>query len=63
MSNFLHCWSKNNSTVEFLGQLKKLGDDGNATDAGSDQHMSILTILEKIKEMRLKFPQGSVTVL
>ena len=49
--------------IEFLGQLKKLGDDGNATDEGSDQYMSILTILEKIKEMRLKFFQGSVTVL
>ena len=49
--------------IEFLGQLKKLGDDGNATDAGSGQYMSVLTILEKIKEMRLEFFQGSVTVL
>ena len=39
--------------------------DDNATEgAGNDQSMFILTILEKkIKEMRSKFFQGSVTVL
>ena len=35
----------------------------NATDAGNDQSMFILTILEKVKETRLKFSQGSETVL
>ena len=30
---------------------------------GNDQSMFVLTILEKIKETRLKFSQGSVTVL
>ena len=49
--------------VEFVGQLKKLGADGNATDAGNPQSMFVLVILEKIKETRLKFSQGSVTVL
>ena len=38
-------------------------DDGNATDAGNDQSMFVLTILEKFKETRLKFSQRSVTVL
>ena len=46
--------------IEFLGQLKKLDDDSNATDAGNDQSIFVLTILEKIKEARLKFCQGSV---
>ena len=49
--------------TEFVGQLKKLADDDNATAAGNDQSMFILTILEKIKETRLKFSQGSVTEL
>ena len=40
--------------TEFIGQLKKLDDNGNATDAGNDQSMFVLTILEKIKETRLK---------
>ena len=44
--------------IEFVGQLKKLEDDDD--DAES---MFILTILEKIKEARLKFSQESVTVL
>ena len=44
--------------IEFAGQLKKLDADEN--DAES---MFILTILEKIKETRSKFSQGSVTVL
>ena len=35
--------------TEFVGQLKKLNGDGNATDAGNDQSMFVLTILEKIR--------------
>ena len=33
-----------------VGQLKKLDDDGNATDAGNYQSVFILMVLEKIKE-------------
>ena len=46
-----------------LDNKKKLGDDGNSPDAGNDQSMFVLTSLEKIKQTRLKFSQGSVTVL
>ena len=46
-----------------MGQLKKLDGDGNASDAGNNQSMFILIILEKIKETRLKLSQRSVTVL
>ena len=49
--------------IEFVGQLKKLDNDRNATDACNDQSMVVLTILEKIKKTRLKFCQGNVTVL
>ena len=49
--------------IEFLGQLKKLGAEDNATDASNDQTMFLLIILEKNKETRLNFSQGSVTVL
>ena len=50
--------------IEFVGRLKKLDDDDNATDeTGNDQYMFVITILEKIKETRLKFYQGSKTVL
>ena len=45
--------------VEYVGQLKNV--DGITTDG--IQSMFILTIFEKIKEKRLKFSQGSVTVL
>ena len=38
--------------IEFVGQLKKLDADGNATDAGANQSMFLLTILGKIKETR-----------
>ena len=34
-----------------------------ATDAGNDQSMFVLIKLEKAKEKRLKFSQGSVTAL
>ena len=37
--------------------------DDYTADAGNDQSMFILTILEKIKEVRLNFSEGSVTVL
>ena len=43
--------------MEFSGQLKKLNNDDNA------KSMLVLTILENIKETRLKFSQASVTVL
>ena len=46
--------------TEFVGQLNKLDNDGKATDACNDQSKFALTILEKIKEMRLTFSQGSV---
>ena len=47
-----------------VGQLKKLDDNDNATtDGGNDQFMFVLTMLEKIKETRLTFSEGSVTVL
>ena len=36
--------------IEFLGQLKNLDADDNATDAGNDQSMFILTILEERKK-------------
>ena len=50
--------------IEFVGQLKKLDGNGNATyEWNNDEPMFVLTILEKIKETRLKFSQGSVTVL
>ena len=49
--------------LEFVGKLKKLDDNDNGADGGHDQSMFVLTILEKIKEIRLKISQGSVTVL
>ena len=49
--------------IGLVGQLKKLDADGNAKDAGHDQNMFVLSISEKIKETRLNFSLGSVTVL
>ena len=49
--------------MEFVGKLKKLGDDDNATDEGSDHFIFVVTILGKITKTRLEFSQGSVTVL
>ena len=43
--------------IEFVRQLKTLDHNGNATDAGGNQSMFVLTILEKIKETRLEFSQ------
>ena len=49
--------------IEFVGKLKKKKDNNNnATYAVNDQSIFVLTI-SKIKETRLKFSQGSVTVL
>ena len=45
-------------TLEFVMQLKN--DDGENADA--TQSMFVLTILEIIKQTRLTFSQGSVTV-
>ena len=44
--------------IEFVGQLKNPDNEIVANES-----MFVLTILEKIKETRLKFSQGSVTVL
>ena len=44
--------------IEFVGQLKN-PDNVIVTN----ESMFVLTILENIKETRLKFSQGSVTVL
>ena len=49
--------------IEFVGWLKKLDDNDNATDDRNDQSMFVLTILEKIKETWLNFCQGNATVL
>ena len=49
--------------IKFVGQLKKLDGNDNATDDGNDQSTFALTILEKVKEKRLQFSQWSVTVL
>ena len=49
--------------IEFIGQLQNLDANCNATDAGNDQSMFVVTIVEKIKETRLKFSQGRITVL
>ena len=49
--------------IELIGQLKRLDDDGNTRDAGADQSMSVLTVLEKIQERRFKFSQGTETEL
>ena len=45
--------------IEFVGQWKNI----NGINADVTESMFALTILEKIKETRLKFSQGSVTVL
>ena len=50
--------------IEFVEQLKELDANDNATDVGNKQSMLVLTIIEKkIKEVKLKLSQGSVTVL
>ena len=47
--------------TEFTQQLKNLDNIGNAADAGNNQTMFVLMILENSNK-RSKFPQGSVTV-
>ena len=59
----LYADPKSIQQIEFDGQLKKLEDHGNAKESGNDQSTFVLKILEKIKETRLKFSQGSITVL
>ena len=44
--------------IELAGQLKNT----DVVNADGEQSLFVLTILEKIKEARLKFSQGSVTV-
>ena len=46
--------------IEFVGQLKEMDGDGNATDAGNDESMFISTIFEKIKETRLSLFHNEV---
>ena len=45
--------------IEFVEQWKNI----NGINADVTESMFALTMLEKIKETRLKFSQGSVTVL
>ena len=47
--------------MKFVGQLKNVNDNYNVVNADGKQNMFVLRILEKIKETRLKFSQGSVT--
>ena len=54
--------SKAIQQIEIVGQLKKL-DAAAADDDDDDESMFILTILVKIKETRLKYSQGNVTIL
>ena len=49
--------------IQFVEQLKKLDNNGDATDAGNNQSVFVEMILEKIEETRLKFCQESVMVL
>ena len=49
--------------LEFVGQLKNVDDEYYAADADGTQNIFVLTTLEKIKETKLTFSEGSVTVL
>ena len=51
------------SKEKSLEKFKKLDDNSNVADAGNNQSMFFSTVLENIKETRLKFSEGSVTVL
>ena len=55
----LDSYPKSYHQIGFAGQLDS---NTNATDAGDHQSMFVLTILEIIKEMQLKFSQRSVMV-
>ena len=50
---------KTNQQIEFIGHFKN--EDG--INGDGVESMFIFTISEKIKETKLKFSQGSVTVL
>ena len=52
-------WSKINSQIEFIEQLQN--DDGENADG--IKSMFVLTVLEKVKQTRIKFCQGTVTAL
>ena len=56
--------SKAIQQIEIVGQLKKLdAAAADNDDDDDDESMFILTILVKIKETRLKYSQGNVTIL
>ena len=52
--------SKAIQQIGSVGQLENVDKDCNAIDADGTEAMFILTVLEKIKEMRLNISQGSV---
>ena len=58
----LYANPKSIQQIEFDGQLKKLDNSVNSTDVDDEQSMFVVTILEKIKETRLKFSKGSLIV-
>ena len=58
----LYANPKSIQQIEFDGQLKELDNSVNSTDVDDEQSMFVVTILEKIKETRLKFSKGSLTV-
>ena len=45
---------KSNSATKFVGKFLKIDANDDTTDVGNDQSMFVLTISEKIKEMKLK---------
>ena len=50
--------------IQLIEKFKKTDANENATDAGgNDQPTFVLTFLKNIKEARLKFSQGALTVL
>ena len=55
----LHTDPKAIQEIDLVGQLKNTDD----VNADGTESMFVLTILEKIKETRLNFSQGRVTVL
>ena len=55
----LHVYSKATQNVQSVEQVKNV--DG--LNAARTQNMFISTVLGKIVEMRLKFSQGSITLL
>ena len=40
MTDRIRCWSKSNSACKIYCVIKKLDDNGNATDAGADQNFT-----------------------